>query len=290
MWFPVQIQSKSVTPPFRMQQQCSTNGKFNMSLLGFVVLLLLSFASSTSSCTEQEQSTLLDFLAQLSPGGDGSLNKSWVRGTDCCTWEGITCRGDNTVMDVSLASKGLTGRISPSLANLTGLMYLNLSHNSLYGSLAMELVLRSTIVVLDVSFNNLAGPLKELQSLKPDLPIQVLNISSNFLTGQFPSTIWGRMKNLVALNASNNSFTGQMPSSMCVNSPSFTMLDLCYNKFSGNIPPGLGNCSMLRLLKAGHNDLSGTLPQELFNVTSLEHLSFPDNGLQGVLDSSQLIH
>ncbi|KAL6873700.1 hypothetical protein ACP4OV_013782 [Aristida adscensionis] len=241
----------------------STNKKFTM-ILGFVVLLLLNFVSPTSSFMEQEQSSLLGFLAQLSPGSDGGLTMSWVRGTNFCAWEGITCRGDNTVMDVSLGSKGLSGRISPSLGNLTGLRYLNLSHNSLHGSLPTELVLHSTIVVLDVSFNNLAGPLQEIQSLNHELSLQVLNISSNL-------------------------FTGQVPASICVNSPSFTVLDLSYNKFSGNIPPGLGNCSMLRILKAGYNNLTGALPLELFGATSLEHLSFPNNDLQGVLDGSHVI-
>ncbi|KAL6873699.1 hypothetical protein ACP4OV_013781 [Aristida adscensionis] len=263
--------------------------KLTMTFLGLAVLLLLTFPSSTSSCTKQEQSILLDFLAELSDSGDGGLSKSWMHGTDCCTWEGITCRGDNTVMDVSLASKGLAGRISTSLGNLTMLMHLNLSHNYLHGSLPMELVLHSTMVVLDVSFNHLTGPLEELQSLNPDLPLQVLNISSNSFMGQFPPTIWRGVKNLVALNASNNRFTGQISASICVSSPSLTLLDISNNKFSGNIPPGLGNCSMLKQLKAGKNDLTGALPQELFSATSLEHLSFPNNGLQGVLDGSHLV-
>ncbi|RCV04509.1 hypothetical protein SETIT_1G007100v2 [Setaria italica] len=51
---------------------------------------------------------------------------------------------------------------------------------------------------------------------------------------------------------------------------------------------GLGNCSKLRVLKAGYNYLSGTLPDELFNATSLEHLSFPRNGLQGMLDGTHI--
>ncbi|KAK8450319.1 hypothetical protein SEVIR_6G005300v4 [Setaria viridis] len=279
---------RTMSPPFPMLQ-LQHQQKFTMTFLGLVVLLLLTFASLTSSCTEDEQSSLLDFLAQLSPGSDGSLRMSWMHGTDCCAWEGVTCRGDNTVMGVSLASKGLTGSVSPSLANLTGLMNLNLSHNSLHGILPTELVLHNSIAVLDVSFNHLTGPLKELRPLNHNLPLQVLNISSNFFTGQFPSTIWGAMKNLIALNASNNSFAGQIPASICKSSPSFSVLDLCYNKFSGNIPPELGNCSMLRVIKVGHNDLSGALPHELFSATSLEHLSFPNNGLQGVFDGSQVV-
>jgi len=71
-------------------------------------------------------------------------------------------------------------------------------------------------------------------------------------------------------------------------SPYLAVLELCYNRFSGNIPPGLGNCSMLRVLKAGDNNLSGTLPHELFNAISLECLSFSSNGLQGILDGGYI--
>jgi Leucine-rich repeat (LRR) protein len=260
-----------------------------MHFVGLAVIFLLFFASPTNSCTEQEKSSLITFLDGLIPGGNGYLNVSWVIGTDCCRWEGIICSSAGTVTDVLLATRGLEGGISPSLGNLTGLLHLNLSHNSLGGSLPTELVFSRSIVVLDVSFNRLTSQLQELQSSNPDVPLQVLNVSSNLFTGKYPSTAWEAMKNLVALNASNNSFTGQIPSSICINTPSFAMLDLCYNKFSGNIPPGLGSCSMLKVLKAGQNDLSGALPDELFNATSLEELSLPNNALQGVLDGSLLV-
>lgn len=263
--------------------------KASVPLFGLAVAVLLSFASPASSCTEQERSSLIDFLGRLVPGGNGGLNVSWVNGTDCCKWEGVVCGSDGAVTDVLLASRGLRGVISPSISNLTGLLRLNLSHNSLGGSLPTELVFSRSIVVLDVSFNRLNGPLQELQSTNPGLPLQVLNISSNFFTGKFPSTAWEAMKNLVALNVSNNSFTGQIPASICINAPSIAMLDLCYNEFSGNISPGLGSCSMLKVLKAGHNHLSGVLPDELFNATSLEELSVPNNVLQGILDGSLLV-
>ncbi|KAL6603208.1 hypothetical protein ACP70R_043569 [Stipagrostis hirtigluma subsp. patula] len=274
--------------PLNLPCSSSSNTKLPVPFLGLSFVLLLSFASLTSSCTEQEKSSLIDFLDGLSPDGNGGLNVSWVNSTDCCTWEGITC-SSGAVTDVLLASKGLRGSISPSLSNLTGLLRLNLSYNSLYGSLPMELVLSRSILVLDVSFNHLSGSLQEQQSSNSGLPLQVLNISSNFFTGQLPSTTLEAMKNLVALNASNNSFTGPMPSSICNHAPSFDMLDLCYNQFSGSISPEFGNCSMLTVLKAGHNNLTGALPRELFSATSLKQLSFPNNGLQGVLDGSNLV-
>ncbi|XP_062229655.1 tyrosine-sulfated glycopeptide receptor 1-like [Phragmites australis] len=274
--------------PFNLP--CSNNSSTKLPVPFFVIacVLLLSFASPTSSCTEQEKSSLVDFLDGLSPDGNGGLNVSWVNSTDCCQWEGIACTSDGVVTDVMLASKGLKGSIPPSLSNLTGLLHLNLSHNSLYGSLPMELVFSSSIIVLDVSFNRLSGSLQERQSSYPGLPLKVLNMSSNFFTGQFPATTLEVMKNLIALNASNNSFMGPMPSSICNHAPSFAMLDLCYNEFSGIISPEFGNCSMLTVLKAGRNNLNGALPHELFRATSLEHLSFPNNGLQGVLDGSNL--
>uniref|UniRef100_A0A0D9YMJ3 Uncharacterized protein n=1 Tax=Oryza glumipatula TaxID=40148 RepID=A0A0D9YMJ3_9ORYZ len=222
-------------------------------------------SSSIGSCTDQEKSFLLQFLAGLSE--DGGLAVSWQNDTDCCTWEGITCSIDSTITEVLLASKGLEGNISPYLGSFTGLLRLNLSHNSLSGELPlMELMSSSSIAILDV-----------------------LNISSNLFTAQFPANTWKVMNNLVSLNASNNSFTGQALSSFCISAPSITEIDLSFNRFGGNIPQDIGNCSMLRVLKGGHNNFHGALPDELFNASSLEYLSFPDNVLNGVLDDANII-
>ncbi|KAL6629145.1 hypothetical protein ACP70R_028910 [Stipagrostis hirtigluma subsp. patula] len=277
-----------------MQQQLHSSCKkcrdrLPITFLGLTVaLLLVIFLPPTSSCTEQEKSSLLQFLAGISQ--DGGLGLSWQKSSDCCTWEGIGCGADGTVTDISLTSKGLEGHISASLAELSGLLRLNLSHNMMSGGLPLELMLSNSIIVLDVSFNRLNGDLPELPSPTPRQPLQVLNISSNLFTGQFPSTTWEVMNNLVALNASNNSFTGQIPSHLCSSSPALTVLTLCYNEISGSIPPALGNCIMLKVLKAGHNNLTGPLPDELFNAISLEYLSFADNGLHGILDGARIIN
>ncbi|KAM0856599.1 hypothetical protein ACQ4PT_049000 [Festuca glaucescens] len=278
----------------QQQLRCSCkkcSNRFPVPFLGcaLVVVLLLSMASPASSCTEQEKGSLMQFHAGLSQ--DGGLSASWKQNsTDCCVWEGVTCGADGTVTDVSVASKGLEGHVSPSLGNLAGLLRLNLSHNSLSGGLPLELVSSSSIIVLDISFNRLKEDMQEVPSLTSVRPLQVLNISSNLFTGRFPSsTTWGVMSNLVTLNASNNSFTGQIPSHFCTGSPSLAVVALCYNQFTGGIPPGLGNCSMLRVLKAGHNNLSGTLPNELFDASSLEYLSLPDNGLHGVINGAQIV-
>ncbi|XP_048537945.1 receptor-like protein 2 [Triticum urartu] len=259
---------------------CPNSSRFPLPFLGLALVLLISLAPPTSSCTEQEKSSLLQLLAGFSQ--DGGLGSSWRNDTDCCTWEGITCSPNRTVSDVFLASRGLEGSISQFLGNLTGLLRLNLSCNSLSGGLPLELVSSSSITVLDVSFNRLIGALSELPSSTPAWPLQVLNISSNLFTGRFPSTTWEVMKSLVVLNANTNSCTGQLPTTLCLSAPSFSVLKLSINEFSGNIPHGLGNCSMLKLLSAGYNNLSGTLPNEVFKVTSnLVTLDLGGNKING---------
>ncbi|KAL6888500.1 hypothetical protein ACP4OV_009526 [Aristida adscensionis] len=269
-------------PPTHFSHMKYSN-RFPLTFLVFALVLLLFLATPTSSCTSQESNSLLQFLAGLSK--DSGLAKSWKNGTDCCKWEGITCSPEKEVTHVFLASKSLQGVISPFLGNLTGLLHLNLSNNLLSGSLPQELVSSSSIIVLDISFNQLQGNLQELPSSTPVRPLQVLNISSNLFTGEFPSTTWQVMRNLVALNASNNSFTGQIPTSFCVSAASLHVLELSYNKFSGSVPPGLGNCSKMTYLSVGNNKLSGTLPDDLVNITLLEHISFPNNQLEGSISS-----
>ncbi|KAM3240106.1 hypothetical protein ACQJBY_053659 [Aegilops geniculata] len=282
LWFPYWFHQKTMrTLQFPNKTQSK---KLHIPCLGLALVLLISLASPASSCTEHEEASLLQFHAGLS--WDGGLAATWRSNKDCCTWEGIICSSPNrTVTEVSLASRGLEGSVSPFLGNLTSLLRLNLSHNSLSGGLPLELVSSSSITILDVSFNQLNGRLHELASPTPARPLQVLNISSNLFAGQFPSTTWEAMKNLRALNASNNSFTGHIPTYFCNSSPSFAVLDLCLNKFSGNIPQQIGDCSKLRELRAGYNNISGEIPDELFNATLLEYLSFRNNHLNGVLDS-----
>ncbi|XP_021316561.1 receptor-like protein 2 isoform X3 [Sorghum bicolor] len=147
------------------QLHSSSNRKpktLQVSLLAVAFVLLLYLASPVSSCKEEEKTSLLGFLDGLSQAS--APDTSWKNDTNCCLWEGVTCNEDGSVMDISLASMGLEGHISPSLGNLTGLLRLNLSGNLLSGELPPELLWSSCIVILDVSFNKLNGEFHKLPS------------------------------------------------------------------------------------------------------------------------------
>ncbi|XP_047055864.1 tyrosine-sulfated glycopeptide receptor 1-like [Lolium rigidum] len=250
-----------------------------------VASFLLLVSSLAGACVDGERAALLSFLDGLSPRPGDGIAASWRGLLDCCAWEGVGCDG-GAVTRVSLPGRGLGGTISPSVANLTALAHLNLSGNSLAGAFPAELLSLPNAAVLDVSYNRLTGALPDLPAAagRAPLPLQVLDVSSNYLSGQFPSMLWNLTPGLVSLNASNNSFLGAIPSSLCAICPALAVLDVSVNALSGTVSPGFGACSKLLVLSAGRNNLTGELPDDLFDVTTLQQLLLPSNRIQGRLD------
>ncbi|TKW22984.1 hypothetical protein SEVIR_4G263500v4 [Setaria viridis] len=258
-----------------------------------VLFLLLCVYDRAGACTAEEREALLSFLAELSPPPGDGIAASWRGSVDCCTWDGVSCGGDGAVARLWLPRRGLGGTISPSVANLTALTHLNLSGNSLDGVFPSALLSLPSAAVVDVSYNRLSGSLPDLSPSPPagaagrSLPLQVLDVSSNILAGQFPSVFWDNTPSLVSLNASNNSLEGSIPS-LCVSCPLLAVLDLSVNAFGGGIPPGFANCSQLRVLNVGRNNLTGELPDDIFDVKPLQRLLLPSNKIQGTLDPERI--
>ncbi|KAF6174934.1 hypothetical protein GIB67_026422 [Kingdonia uniflora] len=222
------------------------------------ILLLSSFTSSQSNktCNEVDSKALLSFSHNIS--AIPPLNWS-LSGLDCCQWEGISCNQDGRVTHLSLPLKGLKGRISPSLGNLTYLTHLNLSNNHIWGT---------------------TGVLTTLDQL------EILDVSSNDLNGHFEIS----SLSLTMLNISNNIFSGIIPiSSICLNSKLLACLDLSCNNFEGEIPTGLANCSKLEVFRAGNNNLSGSLPDDLYDVISLQEISLPGNRISGIIRGDRIV-
>ncbi|XP_021802745.1 tyrosine-sulfated glycopeptide receptor 1-like, partial [Prunus avium] len=168
------------------------------------------------------------------------------------------------------------------LANLTHLTHLNLSHNSLLGSLETQFFLHFNLLeILDLSYNRLSG---ELPLSLPSSNIRTVDLSNNHFFGAIPSSFFQQASNLTSFNVNNNTFTGYVPSSICLHSfPSLRLLDFSSNVFSGNLAPGLGKCSKLQVFRAGHNNLSGLLPEHIYNATKLEEIALPLNSLHGAI-------
>ncbi|KAB2613213.1 tyrosine-sulfated glycopeptide receptor 1-like [Pyrus ussuriensis x Pyrus communis] len=243
--------------------------------LGQLVFVLLLLACSASAACDG-----LDRDALLSLAFKAPLN--WSASTDCCLWDGITCDPDEQshVVAISLPSRGLSGVVSPAITNLTRLTHLDLSHNSLLGSLPDDLLSAlPSLEFVDLSFNRLIGRFP--QSSNQSSHLQIINLSSNFFNGTIPSSIL--VPSVSVFNVSNNSFSGSIPVSNGGNHTSLTFLDLSFNEFTYTIPLGIGLCSKLQTFRAGFNDLNGSLPDEIFMLADLKQLSLPFNSLSGPL-------
>ncbi|GMH03856.1 hypothetical protein Nepgr_005695 [Nepenthes gracilis] len=255
-----------------------------MKYYPLLILLLYCFAAASYQqvCNQRDHGSLLRFSSFLS-ASSGSLN--WSSASSCCEWEGITCDVNGSVTRLWLPSKGLKGNIT-SLGGLTHLSQLNLSHNSLSGSLPDGLFgsLKS-LEIVDLSFNLLSGTFSSSLPSNGSFPatIQVIDISNNQFHGVIESTFFLLASNLTIFNATNNSFNGPIPPSICASSTLLKTLDFSNNYFTGQIPRELGKCSVLEVFRAGFNSLSGPLPDDLYNVTALREISVPANALSGIV-------
>ncbi|XWS54009.1 hypothetical protein CRYUN_Cryun10bG0050900 [Craigia yunnanensis] len=104
------------------------------------------------------------------------------------TWTGVTCfEGERIrVIALNLTSMGLSGSLSPSVANLTALSSIWLGNNSL------------------------SGVIPDLSSLKL---LEILHLEDNQLTGDIPSSL-GDIGRLRELFLQNNNLTGRIPDSL----------------------------------------------------------------------------
>ena len=188
--------------------------------------------------------------------GEASLN--WDFHTPMDKWEGIAVDSQsNSVVQLALADRGLTGSIPPELGQLRDLQYLDLSQNMLTGTIPPSL-----------------GQLQELQSIR---------LYGNLLSGEIPSQLKSLSK-LHWINLAGNELTGDIPGSLG-ELTELRALSLAGNRLTGAIPPELGRLTLLEGLYLGGNDMKGELPQELASLSRLSVLQFHDMGLSGAIPS-----
>ncbi|KRH08973.1 hypothetical protein GLYMA_16G185200v4 [Glycine max] len=140
-------------------------------ILVFVQLWLLSLPCRESVCIPSERETLLKFKNNLI---DPS-NRLWSwnhNNTNCCHWYGVLCHNVtshllqlhlNTTFSAAFYDRGayrrfqFGGEISPCLADLKHLNYLDLSANYLLGAVPSQIGNLSKLRYLDLSDNDLLG-------------------------------------------------------------------------------------------------------------------------------------
>ncbi|CAM0878568.1 unnamed protein product [Alopecurus aequalis] len=125
----------------------------------------------------------LKIPARMGWNGDPCAPRTWD------AWEGVTCHhGDKglVITQLDLGSQGLKGFITDEISHLTDLVSLNMSSNSLTGSLPPGLG-QPSLATLDLSSNQFTGSIPgTIGSSK----LQTVLLDGNQLDGQVPEKLY----------------------------------------------------------------------------------------------------
>eukprot|EP00256_Glycine_max_P056701 XP_014624343.2 receptor-like protein EIX1 [Glycine max] len=252
-------------------------------ILVFVQLWLLSLPCRESVCIPSERETLLKFKNNLI---DPS-NRLWSwnhNNTNCCHWYGVLCHNlTSHLLQLHLSSSDYAfydeeayrrwsfgGEISPCLADLKHLNYLDLSGNDFEGmSIPSFLGTMTSLTHLNLSDSGFHGKIPpQIGNLSN---LVYLDLSSVVDDGTVPSQI-GNLSKLRYLDLSDNYFEGMaIPSFLCAMT-SLTHLDLS-SGFMGKIPSQIGNLSNLVYLGLGGSyDLLAENVEWVSSMWKLEYL------------------
>nr|XP_043620168.1 receptor-like protein EIX1 [Erigeron canadensis] len=283
-------------------------------LVMFTFLLLQIFGTSSSytmittssnvTCIKRERESLLIFKQSLID----RLNRlsTWT-GVECCQWEGVGCdRRNGHVVKLDLrtpvsftgrtvyANNWLVGEVSPSLLNLTHLLYLDLSVNNFSGDIPEFLGAFSYLEYLNLSHSGFGGVVPHrLGNLSR---LQYLDLNSNNIVkdsdgvrysfGDYSLVMddmsWvSSLSSLKHLDLSWVSIGTDTDWFHSVNTiPSLLTLNLASCDI--NLPSiKFTNLTFLSSLDLSSNNIDSTIPVWLSNLTNLMHLNLKDNSFYG---------
>ncbi|GAA0174798.1 transmembrane signal receptor [Lithospermum erythrorhizon] len=281
-------------------------------------------ANLTISCFADEREALLELKRSFVD--DSHRLQSWT-GKDCCGWKGVECsRKTGHVVKLDLHNPVIIdydsfyndadyaenysrscvgGEVSPSLVNLTRLVYLDLSSNNFsYGEIPRFMGSLKNLRYLKLSVARFGGKvppyLGNLSSLEyldlsdfwtnrltsdslswiSSLPsLKYLNLSGVNL-GQSDDWMYGinMLPSLVDLNLSN-CLVRRIPPLEYYNFTSLVSLDLQWNSINSTLPPWISNITGLLALRLDGNEFYGYIPDSFKKLTSLRQLGLSSNFL-----------
>lgn len=261
------------------------------------------------SCDEADRATLERVFETM--GG-----ASWVRSTGWQSdklleeWHGIGIDSLGRVKVLDLSHNGLTGRLSPNLADLQQMTVLQVGGNALEGRIPLSL---SALALEEFRYEDtgLCLPrsprfLAWLEDISvrvgtdelcpPLTDREILSIlyemtggddwdrRDNWLSDR-PLGTWSGVRTdsegeLFALWLGANNLRGWIPPEIGQLS-SLRILDFAGNWLTRSIPPELGDLDQLQQLHLNSNLLTGPIPPELGGLGSLRELYLQDNRLEG---------
>ncbi|XP_010475530.1 PREDICTED: probable LRR receptor-like serine/threonine-protein kinase At1g07650 isoform X3 [Camelina sativa] len=177
------------------------------------------------------------------------------------------------VIRIALKSQNLSGIVPPEFSKLRHLKVLDLSRNSLTGSIPKEW---ASMRLEDLSFmgNRLSGPFPKVITRLTTL--RNLSLEGNQFSGPIPPEI-AKLTHLEKLHLPSNAFTGPLPEKLGL-LKNITDMRISDNNFTGPVPNFIANWTRIVKLQMHGCGLDGPIPSSISTLTSLSDLRISDLG------------
>ncbi|KAL1103228.1 hypothetical protein V6Z11_D05G424200, partial [Gossypium hirsutum] len=242
---------------------------------------------------------------------------SWKEGTDCCSWDGVTCDHLNAhVIALDLSCSWLYGnfpsnstlfllphlqklnlayndfndsKIPSEFGRFTSLFYLNLSNTWFAREVPSQVSHLSKLVSLDLSSSVFGEQTIDKHALE-GLVHNLTEVRHLFLDGINMSSVNAHVfmnlsSSLRSLSLAFCDLQGKFPKNI-FDLQNLNLLNLRYNqRLSGQIPLSILNLTQLEFLAISENLLEGSIPDEVTAFPNLKFLYLDNNLLNGTLPS-----
>nr|CAH10218.1 polygalacturonase inhibiting protein [Phaseolus vulgaris]CAI11360.1 polygalacturonase inhibiting protein precursor [Phaseolus vulgaris]CDN96901.1 PvBPGIP4 [Phaseolus vulgaris] len=279
-----------------------------LSIIVLVIMVLVLRTALSELCNPQDKQALLQIKKDL---GNPTTLSSWLPNTDCCKpeWEGVSCDTDTksyrvNILDLNGLSltkpypipssvgnlpylgslyisrmNNLVGSIPPSIAKLTKLGFIRISHTNVSGQIPNFLSQMKSLITIDFSYNALSGTLPPSLSSLPNLV--GISLDGNRISGTIPGSFGSFPKHFTVLTLSRNRLTGNIPTTLAKLGLSF--VDLSENMLEGDASVLFGANKNLRKIDLAKNLLAFDLGKISLRSKNLEGLDLRKNRIYGTL-------
>ncbi|WJX35870.1 Receptor-like protein kinase 7 [Trifolium repens] len=241
--------------------------------------LLIILFSLLTIVKSNDRQIILNLKTSLQNSNNTLFFNSWNENTSICSFNGITCNSFNSVTEINLPNKSLSGILPiDSLCNLQSLTKLELGFNHFNGRVNESLRNCVNLQFLDLGNNFFSGTFPDISPLRH---LQYLYVNKSGFSGTFPWQSLLNITSLLQLSVGDNPFDLTPFPTEVLSLKKLNWLYMSNCNLGGKLPVGLGNLTELTELEFSDNFITGELPGDIVNLKKLWQLEFYNNSLTG---------
>uniref|UniRef100_A0A3N7FWP2 Leucine-rich repeat-containing N-terminal plant-type domain-containing protein n=1 Tax=Populus trichocarpa TaxID=3694 RepID=A0A3N7FWP2_POPTR len=249
-----------------------------------------NYSSSSHFCAPDQSLSLLQFKESFSITSSASgrcqhpKTESWKEGTDCCSWDGVTCEletGQVTALDLACSMLYGTLHSNSTLFSLHHLQKLDLSDNHFNSShISSRFGQFSNLTHLNLNYSVFAGQVpSEISQLSKLVSLDLSGDLNGYLSLE-PISFGKLVRNLTQLrelDLSRVNMSLVVPNSLLNLSSSLSSLKLRSCGLQGEFPSSMRKFKHLQQLDLRYNNFAGSIPDDFEQLTELVSLALSGN-------------